>query len=307
MGDALRLRAPHPLVGHRPVIDPPRADALAVVLVLPLPGELAHARNLATFGSAITPTTAVACHAHAPPRRTSHSKPHALDVDAELASTTSCRASSYSSSALRGSPALRGWRTRCRRRGRRARASPRRGARAWLPALGHLSDRLFLGRLARAHLGRFGGPDLHVDQEVAHVALKVRLDADGSPATTQPRSSAASGGVAAVPTGSAVHLAPAPRNAQKPASQRAFGFSKRRGRDSNPRYSYPHNGFRDRPVRPLRHLSSVAAAEDTNAYRYRLSRATAATEITAAMIRLNVACRMPGLSAAGAANCTGRR
>ena len=29
----------------------------------------------------------------------------------------------------------------------------------------------------------------------------------------------------------------------------------RRGRDSNPRYGYPHNGFRDRPVQPLWHLS----------------------------------------------------
>ena len=29
----------------------------------------------------------------------------------------------------------------------------------------------------------------------------------------------------------------------------------RRGRDSNPRYSCPYNGFRDRPDRPLRHLS----------------------------------------------------
>ena len=30
---------------------------------------------------------------------------------------------------------------------------------------------------------------------------------------------------------------------------------KRRGRDSNPRYGYPHTGFRNRPDRPLRHLS----------------------------------------------------
>ena len=33
------------------------------------------------------------------------------------------------------------------------------------------------------------------------------------------------------------------------------GTAWRRGRDSNPRYGYPYNGFRDRPVRPLRHLS----------------------------------------------------
>lgn len=33
----------------------------------------------------------------------------------------------------------------------------------------------------------------------------------------------------------------------------------RRERDSNPRYGYPHNGFRDRPVQPLRHLSAVLA------------------------------------------------
>ena len=30
----------------------------------------------------------------------------------------------------------------------------------------------------------------------------------------------------------------------------------RRGWDSNPRYARAHNGFRDRPVRPLRHLST---------------------------------------------------
>src|SRR6266849_1447977 len=30
---------------------------------------------------------------------------------------------------------------------------------------------------------------------------------------------------------------------------------KRRGRDSNPRWSKPHTGFRDRPIRPLWHLS----------------------------------------------------
>ncbi len=30
----------------------------------------------------------------------------------------------------------------------------------------------------------------------------------------------------------------------------------RRDRDSNPGWSCPHNGFRDRPVRPLRHLSA---------------------------------------------------
>ena len=29
----------------------------------------------------------------------------------------------------------------------------------------------------------------------------------------------------------------------------------RRGWDSNPRWSYPHSGFRDRPVQPLQHLS----------------------------------------------------
>jgi hypothetical protein len=31
--------------------------------------------------------------------------------------------------------------------------------------------------------------------------------------------------------------------------------NKRRGWDSNPRWSYPHSGFRDRPVQPLQHLS----------------------------------------------------
>ncbi len=37
----------------------------------------------------------------------------------------------------------------------------------------------------------------------------------------------------------------------------------RRDRDSNPGWSHPHNGFRDRPVRPLRHLSAVG--EDVSA------------------------------------------
>jgi aminopeptidase len=32
---------------------------------------------------------------------------------------------------------------------------------------------------------------------------------------------------------------------------------KRRGRDSNPRYGCPHNGFRDRPIQPLSHPSRV--------------------------------------------------
>src|SRR4030042_5768106 len=32
----------------------------------------------------------------------------------------------------------------------------------------------------------------------------------------------------------------------------------RRGRDSNPGWSYPHNGFRDRPVQPLWHPSGYA-------------------------------------------------
>src|SRR5262245_11246087 len=30
---------------------------------------------------------------------------------------------------------------------------------------------------------------------------------------------------------------------------------RRRGWDLNPRWSYPHSGFRDRPVQPLQHLS----------------------------------------------------
>lgn len=33
----------------------------------------------------------------------------------------------------------------------------------------------------------------------------------------------------------------------------------RRGRDSNPRYDCSHNGFRDRPIRPLWHLSVAMA------------------------------------------------
>jgi Major Facilitator Superfamily len=33
--------------------------------------------------------------------------------------------------------------------------------------------------------------------------------------------------------------------------------AERRGRDSNPRYGCPHNGFRDRPIQPLSHPSEV--------------------------------------------------
>ncbi len=35
----------------------------------------------------------------------------------------------------------------------------------------------------------------------------------------------------------------------------------RRGRDSNPRCPYGHNGFRDRPIQPLSHLSGRACNE----------------------------------------------
>src|SRR5262249_12539618 len=37
---------------------------------------------------------------------------------------------------------------------------------------------------------------------------------------------------------------------------------KRRGRDSNPRYGCPHTGFRDRPIRPLWHLSKFFTTLD---------------------------------------------
>src|SRR5438876_2605586 len=41
------------------------------------------------------------------------------------------------------------------------------------------------------------------------------------------------------------------------ARRRAVSKNKRRGRDSNPRWGKPHTGFRDRPIRPLWHLSGV--------------------------------------------------
>src|SRR4051812_42712772 len=41
-------------------------------------------------------------------------------------------------------------------------------------------------------------------------------------------------------------------------SRRMLGW--RRGWDSNPRYACAHNGFRDRPDRPLRHLSARLSA-----------------------------------------------
>jgi hypothetical protein len=37
---------------------------------------------------------------------------------------------------------------------------------------------------------------------------------------------------------------------------RCFVRNWRRGRDSNPRYTCAHNGFRDRPIQPLWHLST---------------------------------------------------
>ena len=38
----------------------------------------------------------------------------------------------------------------------------------------------------------------------------------------------------------------------------------RRDRDSNPGWGRPHNGFRDRPVRPLRHLSAKTCSSVTD-------------------------------------------
>jgi hypothetical protein len=37
--------------------------------------------------------------------------------------------------------------------------------------------------------------------------------------------------------------------------RRVLHSNLRRGWDSNPRWGKPHNGFRDRPIRPLWHLS----------------------------------------------------
>src|SRR5262245_12527915 len=39
-------------------------------------------------------------------------------------------------------------------------------------------------------------------------------------------------------------------------------LKERRGWDSNPRWSYPHSGFRDRPVQPLQHLSGRSDKEN---------------------------------------------
>ena len=45
-------------------------------------------------------------------------------------------------------------------------------------------------------------------------------------------------------------------NAKKNRSQLKLSLKKKRKeRDSNPRYAYAYNGFRDRPNRPLSHLS----------------------------------------------------
>jgi hypothetical protein len=42
-----------------------------------------------------------------------------------------------------------------------------------------------------------------------------------------------------------------------PSCAKAQKEKKRRGWDLNPRWSYPHSGFRDRPVQPLQHLSGI--------------------------------------------------
>lgn len=55
---------------------------------------------------------------------------------------------------------------------------------------------------------------------------------------------------------------------------RPEGPDERRGRDSNPRYACTHNGFRDRPVQPLRHLSVgayCAGTKEGTEYRVRVS------------------------------------
>src|SRR5437867_3761706 len=46
---------------------------------------------------------------------------------------------------------------------------------------------------------------------------------------------------------------------RRQATQHVTDKGKRRGWDSNPRWSYPHSGFRDRPVQPLQHLSETKA------------------------------------------------
>lgn len=48
---------------------------------------------------------------------------------------------------------------------------------------------------------------------------------------------------------------------KKMCRQMTHLFSLRKERDSNPRYGYPYNGFRDRPDRPLRHLSFFDGAK----------------------------------------------
>src|SRR5690242_16656923 len=45
------------------------------------------------------------------------------------------------------------------------------------------------------------------------------------------------------------------------AQRSHFIKEKRRGWDLNPRWSYPHSGFRDRPVQPLQHLSGITATD----------------------------------------------
>ena len=52
----------------------------------------------------------------------------------------------------------------------------------------------------------------------------------------------------------------APENKNAPAFSGGHSLDGRRGRDSNPRYSCPYNGFRDRPIRPLWHPSGPPIA-----------------------------------------------
>src|ERR1700676_3664920 len=53
--------------------------------------------------------------------------------------------------------------------------------------------------------------------------------------------------------------------------------SPRRGRDSNPRYGCPYNGFRDRPDRPLRHLSAKVPVAGPRGTYISVRRLTSAT------------------------------
>ena len=62
-------------------------------------------------------------------------------------------------------------------------------------------------------------------------------------------------------------------------------FVWRKGRDLNPRWSHPHNGFQDRRIKPLCHPSALAAPR---------MRQTTGTPYRSARVEVKAIVRLPG-------------